>query len=103
AVESYQNGVPSVMTMSKSFGPPSGPEYALDRDRLPLKTTVSSLPTFWAKVLLSLLGEAWVVERLIWTLLSVSEKAAPDTPSGRRAICVIQPAPPENSVAAITC
>jgi hypothetical protein len=78
------------MTISNAFGPPSGPVTALESGSAPLNTTVSSAPTFSAKVRLKPSGGWLVVDRLIRILGMVEEKAAPTKPSGRKAMCVMR-------------
>ena len=76
-----------MISISKSFGNVAG-GYALDSDNGPLKTSVSSLPKLYAKVVFNPSGAALVVERLTWILEIVPEKA-PAVLSGRKEICVI--------------
>src|SRR5262249_21659070 len=101
----YRNGVCRLMIISKAFGPPGGPVNALESDSEPLKTTVSSLPTLLAKVALKPSGVALVVERLIWILGMMDEKAPPICASGRKAIWVMRcgPETDANAEAANTC
>src|SRR5215831_634175 len=102
---SYRKGTCRLMTISKAFGPPGGPVNALESDSEPLNTTVSSLPTLSAKMRLKPSMAALVVERLIWMLEIVDEKALPNCASGRKAIWVMScgPETDANAEAANTC
>src|SRR5689334_171775 len=83
-VGSKVKGVVRGTTMSKSFGPCAGPVNALDIGSEPFTTVMASGPTLFANVALSDSGCEELVERLIWILDMVVEKAKPTAALGRK-------------------